>query len=177
MLAEIEQPYRSDFDRLLEDEGHTNLADYLTVTTFDEVPLFYRFSHISFLDGLEVRERNRLVILAAVLHLVKIADYAREYYADRENTCLRMVSVTGWWISDESGLHFNDGSAEMLIPCFWIGNMASPELQSFTMSPPITAESEFVMNAIGGDSCVRLHEGWSTFGDERYLERVYIELA
>jgi Immunity protein 15 len=177
MLAQIEQPFRAAFDKLLEDEGHTRLADYMTVSTFDEVPLFYRLSHISFLDGLEMSERNKLVIRAAVLHLAEIVNYARKYYAGREDSYLRMVSVIGWWVSDESGLHLNDGTTEMLTPCFWIGNMASPEMQSFTMSRPVSAESEFVMDALGGDSCVRLHEGYSNIAGERYLERVYVELA
>jgi Immunity protein 15 len=176
VIGELEQPFRAAFDALLAAEGHTQLSDYLEVTTFDEVPLYSRFDQLSFLDGLDSAEQNRLLIRAAVLHLAKIVDYAGRAFEGRDDPCLRMVSITGWWDSDADGWTSTDGTTRLLTPNFWIGNLRSAQMQSFTMDSASGKSAQFVADALDRDPDYVLFEGWSAPGPDRFLRRVYVQL-
>jgi hypothetical protein len=166
--------YRASFDELLEAEGHDRLENYLTVSVFDEVPLFSREGQLGFLRNLTLEEINKLTIRAAVLHQMKIDDLAKSHFFGRVDPFLRMVSVTGWW--DVDGLAFRSvgGNSSLLTPNFWIGNMASPEMAQFEMSNATSRGSQFVAAAIEGIDGMRLYDGWSKGSDERFLRRVYV---
>jgi hypothetical protein len=166
--------YRASFDELLEAEGHDRLEDYLTVSVFDEVPLFSRETQLGFLRHLTLGEINKLTIRATVLHQLKIDELAKIRFSGRIDPFLRMVSVTGWWDVDGPVFRTADGNSSLLTPNFWIGNMASPEMAHFEMSDPTSEGSEFVSAAVDGMDGLRFFDGWSKGSDERWLRRVYV---
>ncbi len=175
-MSESVNPYRESFDDLLESEGHNRLEDCMTTAVFDEIPLFSREAQIDFLDGLSLMEINKLTIRVAVLHQLKINEFAKRRFSGHTDPYLRMVSVTGWWDTDSRGMHEVGGDTSLLTPNFWIGNMASPEMAQFSMDDASSEGSEFVASATEGISRLRLFDGWSAGSGKRFLRRVYVRI-
>ena len=93
MMSSELPDYSAEFQELLAAEGLTDLRIFASAETFDEVPIYSRYTQLDFLGRVPVAARNRAMILAAVRHLDRIDDHFRANGGVGERI-LRMVSVT-----------------------------------------------------------------------------------
>ncbi|MFB9890472.1 Imm15 family immunity protein [Planobispora takensis] len=168
VTIDLDPRFKTELVRLIRDEGLDQFGELMEADPFEEVPLYSRYAQLEFLDTLCVSEKNRVLIRAAVAHMVKVVEYSRDYYEDRSCDYLCMVSVVGWEDSD--------GRSELLIPNLWIGNMRDDRLRSMRLHPAQSRRSEFVADALDGDAGLTLSEGLSHFLGESYVDRVYVRL-
>ncbi|MBB5631201.1 Imm15 family immunity protein [Sphaerisporangium krabiense] len=166
MTIELDPRFKTELFRLIHDEGLDRFGELMEATLFEELPLYSRYSQLQFLDPLSMSEKNRVLIRAAVAHMVKVVEYSHNYYADRTYDYVCMVSVTGWGDSD--------GRSEWLTPNLWIGNPRNDKLRSMRLYPAQGRQSEFVADALDGDAGLILNEGLSHFLGEPHVDRVYV---
>jgi hypothetical protein len=65
--------------------------------------------------------------MAAVHHLDRI----ERHFASPDRTrsgFVRMVAITSWWADDDQGGHGIDGTAEIVRPESWVGNLAHEKI-------------------------------------------------
>lgn len=165
----MDETFQSEFARLLREEELDNLEYFMAPPLFAEEPLYSQYSQVSFLDGLSVRERNAVLIRAAVKHLHTLIDYSKAYFAGRDYDFVAMVSIQGW---DRM-----DPAVDLLTPYLWSANPSRLEVSGRLLAPPATACSAFVAGALGDDPAYAIHEGYHhgypLIGMDPYLDRVY----
>lgn len=156
---------------------------YVTVNTFDEVPLYSRLTQVDFLDQLPFPARNEALLRAAVRHELKIIETAQRILPETDfRERLFFVSVTGWeddpdedQAGEQSTASFRSAwDRQLLLPNFWIGNMSAEAMGEFAVRAAATVESEAVSTALGDDPAVGIYEGWATMAGEPFLRRVYV---
>jgi hypothetical protein len=134
---------------VLADEALADLRVFADVQVFEELPIYSRYKQIEFLDGLNIADQNRELILAGVRHLDRIDEYFR---AQEDNLAgiVRMVSITDWWVDGErGGGTCTDGSTEILTPHIWLGNLGHERMSRFRVFPPRSRAALFVVGAVG----------------------------
>lgn len=142
--------YAPNFDALLADEGLTDPAVLVPVDVFDEVPLYSRLTQIDFLANLPVVEQNRTLLRAALRHLDRVREHVRAHSQANTACVLRLVSVTGWWVDQENGGVCTDGTSEILVPNFWIGDLDHERMRGFRLYRPASRCATFVQQAAHG---------------------------
>ncbi len=171
--------FAADFNDLLMAEGIYDPATFSYTEVFDEVPIYSRLDQLDFLDGMSVAERNRLLVLAAVAHLDRITSYFASVVVSGEapDPCIRLVSVTGWWIDHEGGGgECTDGTKEILRPHIWIGNVYAERMRTFKVRSGRSACAGFVESALD-DARHAVYESPPDDDDERWCPtRVYVAL-
>jgi|SRR5579859_343850 len=159
----VYETYRWRFEDLLRESGLDDPAQFLAgpsfEESFEEVPLYSRYSQISFLADRIVLERNQMVVLAALDHLGRIISAARRAgWADGD--FVAMVSVLG---IDESWPNFVDA---MLVPCVWTARPTNRSLAFLSLDPSSDPIARFVERTVGA--------GYEVYESGRPLERLYI---
>ena len=167
---DIDPRFEADFARLIHEQSLDDLDAFLKpLELFDEPPLYSMYSQLTFLDGLTVEQKNRLLIRAAVAHLERIVDHCRghDFYC--------MVSVLGWDEFDEGGL---------VDPRFWNAdpttrpNPDDPRgvLDYLRFHPPTSRYSTFVADALDHDPDYLIYED-EDMTDPWKPRRVYVRLG
>src|SRR5579859_2782204 len=80
-------------ERLIRAEGLDDLEALLVPREWDEVPFVSRLPRLAFLDGVDVQEKSRILVVAAVKHLDRIRSFVEE---KGRREVVVMVSVTDW---------------------------------------------------------------------------------
>jgi hypothetical protein len=164
---QIDPRFAAGFERLIRDQFLDDLDGFLTrVELFDEPPLYSRFDQLTFLDGVPVEERNRLLVRAAAAHLPAIVGHARGH----DSFC--MLSILGWE-------DFDGGS--LITPTFFVTNPSTrpdPEdprgiLDYLCFDPPTSHYSAFVADALEHDPRYLIHED---LGSTPGVMRVYVRI-
>ena len=169
LLDDADPAVKAGFRHLLELEGLDRLDELMRVDDFfEELPLYSRYAQLSFLDGLPVAERNRLLVRAAVSYLPVVLDHARDYYAGRDRDYFCMVAVQSWEDFDEGGL---------VTPYLWFANPSRGVFDHLRFDPPQSSYSAFVAEALDHDPSFMLNEGLRDLPGGPYVERVYVRLV
>lgn len=160
---DVFETYRWRFEALMRESGLDDPAQFLAGPSFEgsfeEVPLYSRYSQISFLADRIVLERNQMVILASVDLLRRIISGARDAgWVDGD--FVAMVSVLG---IDESWPNFVDA---MVVPCVWTARPTSRSLAFLGLAPSSDPIVRFVERTVG--------TGYQVYESGRPLERLYI---
>lgn len=167
MAVETDPRFRGDLERLAADAG---LCDFDALMEydgyFDELPLFATFSAVAFLDGLEPRERDRVLVRAAVAHLGRILGHAERHYAGREPDFFCAVTVTGWDLLAEG---------DPLVPRFWRANPSRGVFDHLELAPPAGAGSRMVADFLDRDPDYLLNDDIVPEAGGRRLERVFVQ--
>lgn len=169
--------FGAEFAELIRREGLEHIGvEEPPVRTFDEVPLYSMVHQIDFLSGLPVEARNRLLIAAAVEHLLRIEADILRASAGHLNQ-LWMVSIVDWhdWI--DGAWRRNDGTKWLFQPRFWVSNMAAPELSQFFVEPGESKEARFVRDSLPEGVDAQVYESWMPWGDGFSIERVYVRVS
>ncbi|MDX6253105.1 MAG: hypothetical protein QOF10_6465 [Kribbellaceae bacterium] len=143
-----DQEFHSHFQGMLERQGLSDPAAFRQVDTFDEVPVFSRLSELDFMSSLPIVDQNRLMIVAATRHLIKICEYL-DSLPKSEPGLIVVVSMTSWWIDDDRASRCNDGTIENIVPRFWVGNLAHPDMKAVRFYSPRSSPAEFVIQTVG----------------------------
>ncbi|GAA1637037.1 hypothetical protein GCM10009744_27750 [Kribbella alba] len=143
-----DQEFHSHFQGMLERHGMSDPAVFRQVETFDEVPVCSRLSELDFMSSLPIVDQNRLMIVAATRHLIKICEYL-DSFPDSEPGLIVVVSITSWWIDEDRASRCNDGTIEHIVPAFWVGNLAHPDMKAFRFHLPRSNPAEFVLQTVG----------------------------
>jgi hypothetical protein len=144
-----EPRFAARFEAMLAAHGIADPQVWAEVETFDEVPIYSRFSELEFLDELSIAEKNRELILAAVRQLERIEEHFRAQGHDPDRY-FRLVSITDWWVDGErGGGTCTDGTTELLTPHIWIGNAEDEDLENFKVYPRRSACASFVARVVG----------------------------
>lgn len=165
---DLDPRFKADFERLIKLQKLDNLEGFMEpIDLFEEVPLYSRFSQVSFLDSLSSIERNRVLIRAAAWYLCVIIKYFREAYAGRDCDFFCMLSILDWEDFNEGGL---------ITPTFWYTNPSQGVLDQIRLEPPDSAYSIFVAEALDCDRSFKIKEDLTRLLDEPHVERVYVQL-
>jgi hypothetical protein len=143
-----DREFDSHFQRMLERQGISDPAVFGRADTFDEIPVYSRLSELEFMSSLPIIDQNRLMIVAATRHLVKICEY-RDSSPRIDTDAIVVLSMTDWWIDDDQEPRCNDGTIEHIVPRFWIGNLAHPDMKEFRFYPPRSNSAEFIIRTVG----------------------------
>lgn len=83
---------------LIEKEGLDDLSVFFSdYETFEEIPLFSRFKHISFLSSLSFNEKNKILIKKCIELINKCKLNAKNYIDDKNiSDYFICVSLTDW---------------------------------------------------------------------------------
>ena len=166
---DLDPRFKADFEHLIKLQKLDNLEGFMEpIDLFEEVPLYSRFSQVSFLDGLPPIERNRVLIRAAALYLCVIINYFRENFAGREFDFFCMLSILDW---DD----FNEGG--LVTPTFWYTNPSQGILEQIRLEPPSSIYSTFVAESLDYDPTFKINEDITPLSDEPHVERVYVQLV
>ncbi|WP_406300700.1 Imm15 family immunity protein (plasmid) [Embleya sp. NBC_00888] len=166
---EVDPKYADGFARLIRQERLDDFDGFLRpVELFDEPPLWSRYDRLTFLDGLPVEEKNRLLIRAAAAHLPRIVEHGRGHHF----VC--MSTVLGWDEFDEGGL---------LRPAFWYADPrtrpdpADPRgILDYLRFAPVTSDrGRFVAEALDHDPNLPVTEDEA--GVDAAIWRVYVRPA
>lgn len=141
-------PYASCFDALLDQEGLADPALFAEVEVYDEVPLYSRLSQLQFLAGLPIQEQNRQLVRTAVRHLDRIRENRLRHSSVVDKRVLRLISVTGWWVDAERDGICTDGTSELILPNFWLGNLDDERMKDFKLYLPTSRPAIFVSEAL-----------------------------
>lgn len=165
----IDPRFRDDFEELFRELG---LLDFESLMRHDgyftEPPMYTHDPQIAFLDGLTPGERDRVLVRAAVGHLGRILDFARDFYAGRDFDFFCAVTVTGWEFHSDQ---------DPLMPRFWYANPSRGVLQHLRLEPPVSDGSSLVAEFLDHDPMFVLNDDVDRrFGEER-LERVFVQRA
>jgi hypothetical protein len=144
-----------NFDKLMEYDGY-----------FDELPLYGPYADVSFLNDLPARERDRILIRAAVAHLETILDYSRRYYAGRDYDFFCAVTVTNWEFAEKEG--------SPIKPQFWFANPSRGVFEYVKLDPPTSVESRFVADCLDHSPDYALNDDIDRRFEPR-LERVWVQ--
>jgi hypothetical protein len=135
--------YEEQFQRLLADRGLADPEVFAEVEIYDSDPIFTRLSQLGFMQGLSVAQQNAQLIMAAVHHLDRIERHFASPDPNRRGI-VRMVAITSWWADDDQGGHCTDGTAEIVRPEFWVGNLAHEKMRTFKIFRPRSDAARFV---------------------------------
>ncbi|MDQ3054258.1 MAG: Imm15 family immunity protein [Actinomycetota bacterium] len=165
---DLDPRFKANFERLIKHQKLDNLEGFMEpIDLFEEVPLYSRFSQVSFLDGLLPIERNRVLIRAAAWYLCVITKYFREAYVGRDCDFFCMLSILDWE-------DFNEG--DLITPTFWYTNPSQGVLDQIRLESPDSAYSTFVAEALDRDPSFKINEDLTRLPDEPHVERVYVQL-
>ena len=115
-------------------EGLDNTDIYLEPGEWDEPPLYTRLAHLNFLDGLDLDEKNRILLGAALLQVDRIVNAAAQKMSTESlHDFVCIVTVVGWEMS------------EPVVPHFLTSTKAREEFRSLRLIAPISNESKNVV--------------------------------
>jgi hypothetical protein len=139
--VDVDPRFRDQFEQML---ARNDLADLDGLMHYhgyyDELPLFARYSEVSFLDHISPEQRNRVVVRAAVAHLKTILDHSQTFYAGREYDYFCAITVENWdWFHE-------DGSP--VVPKFFYGNPSHGLFDYLELRAPTSDESRFVAESL-----------------------------
>jgi hypothetical protein len=163
---EIHGEFTSELDALAASAEWPDIGSYHPSLPFDEIPLYARDSDVAFFAGRPVREANEVLLRYSARFLAGLVDAVERAGSEPAGRYLRMISLLEW--SD-------DGSELLLVPRFWIGDMAHPAMSFFEMSAGTSPCARFVESALGTDGEFRVYENFSTRGDREVPARVYVQ--
>jgi hypothetical protein len=132
--------YAANFESLIRLEGLDDLDSLMKTTSFEEVPLFSRYAHVSFLAHETVDNRSAILIRAAVSYLRVILAHSKEYYRGRMYDYCCMVSVTDWEQLDDA--------REPVTPNFWYTNPSVGVLDRIDLVSADNEQARFVLSAL-----------------------------
>ena len=162
---ELDAKFKTKLERLIEMEGLNDLEQFTEpVELFEEVPLYSRFSQLSFLEGLPSSEKNRILIRAGAQHLRVILEYLTR--RDCDSFC--MLTIRDWEDFPQGGL---------ITPAFWYTNPSQGILDQMRLQPPSSTYSNFVAEALDHDPSLKIDEYLSFLPGEPHVERVYVQLV
>lgn len=165
---ELDRRYKTHFERLIKLEGLDDLSQFKDqVELFEEVPLYSRFSQLSFLKGLPSVEKNRILIRAGAWYVRVIIGSLRESCVGRDYDSFCMLSIRDWEDFPEGGL---------ITPAFWCANPSQGVLEHIRLQPPNSAYSKFVAESLGRDPSFKINECLDFLPGEPHVERVYVQL-
>ncbi|MFD8595648.1 Imm15 family immunity protein [Kitasatospora sp. NPDC059646] len=154
--------FEHDFDNLLADEDLDSFEEFLgPLETFDEVPLYSRYSQLDFLAPLTRPEANAWLVRAAVTYLERLAAHV----AGRADDFFCMVSITGW---DD----YRDG--DFLTPSIWYTRAGNGVLDHLSLTPATGDEARFVTEAVAGTDGAQVLTSASSAAGRFPLPRLYV---
>lgn len=161
---ELDTRFKTEFENLIQIEGLDDLEQFAEVVDlFEEVPLYSRFSQLSFLNDLPPNEQNRILIRAGAWYLRFIIEYLTRH--DCDSFC--MLTIRDWEDFPQGGL---------ITPSFWYTNPSQGTLDQIHLQPPDSAYSDFVAEALDHDPSLKINEYLSFLPGEPHVERVYVQL-
>jgi len=159
-------PYASNFENLIRIEGLDKLDDLMSASTFEEVPIYSRYSHIKFLNNESVADRNRILVRSAAAYLRVIVDYSKDYYRNHAYDYYCMVSITDWERIDEG--------KEPIDSNFWYTNPSRGVLDLIPMWPVRSKQGLYVENTLAGSEIYEVNENIERCEDGNMTGRIYI---
>ncbi|MFF4339383.1 Imm15 family immunity protein [Kitasatospora sp. NPDC001540] len=154
--------FEDEFANLLADEELDSFDDFLhPLTTFDEVPLYSRYSQLDFLAPLTRPEANAWLVRAAVTYVERLATDV----ADRADDFFCMVSITGWEEYRDDGF---------LTPSIWYTRPGNGVLDHLDLTAATGPEARFTAEAIAGTDGARVLTSTASAARPFSIERLYV---
>ncbi|WP_329055084.1 hypothetical protein OG738_17075 [Amycolatopsis sp. NBC_01488] len=142
---------------------------------FDEIPLYSRDSDVAFFGGRPVREANEILIRYSARFLADVVGVVEPAGGEPAHRYL-MVSLLEWTDCRDAGSTGRPAGSELLlVPWFWIGDLAHPAMRSFEMSAGTSMCARFAESSLGSGGEFRVYENFSTWSDGEVSARVYVE--
>jgi hypothetical protein len=152
--------------RLIQEEKLDDLERFLHPREWDEVPFFSRLRKISFLSGLAVLEKSRILVINAVQHLDRILAHAQ---AHRRDDVVLMLSLLNW--DDSKSIDTQPVQSN-----FWLSTDATRDLKYFHLRAGASKESRQVIEWLRAADLLGTHEVCDNSLPmvDPYLRRVYV---
>jgi hypothetical protein len=167
--------FTAELDALAVSADWPGIGSYHPAGPFDEIPLYSRNSDVAFLRGRSVREANEILIRYSARFLADVVDDAERAGGEPARRFSRMISLMEWSdYRDDGSVVYSAGSELLLVPRFWIGDLAHPDMRSFELSPGTSSCSRFVESALGTGGKFVVYENFSPLGGADVPARVYV---
>lgn len=172
---EAEGGFATELDGLAVSAEWSDIGPY-PAGPFDEIPLYSRDSDVAFFGDRPVREANEILLRYSARFLAEVVGAVEQAGSEAAGRYLRMISLLEWsGCRDDGSAVRSDGSELLLVPRFWIGDLAHPAMSSFGMSAGTSTCARFVESALEDWGEFRIHENFSPRSDGEVPARVYVE--
>lgn len=160
-----------NFSQLIQREKSLHVENFFKIKWefSEEIPIYHRYTHISFLDQFSLEEKNLYLLQYSLDHLTSLVNYFCTDGKDEEiSKTLLMLTVSDW------DCHFEDPLSFSFYIC---SNWPRDFAPYIKLAKRYTKESEYIVRLL---SKLGLYNDYFVYDDlpsiNKELQRVYVGL-